>query len=160
MLRKNTLNKNIPEHLYKKIVEHMPICCVDIVFKVGKEVYLFKRAHQPAKNEWWLIGGRILKGERLKDAVLRKAKEEIGVDAKILKVIGVYETFFPESRFNTKTKKIDTHSISICFVIEPKHKNFNLKLNEEYICYKKITEIDGNLYPYVKMVLRDSGAIS
>lgn len=136
----------------------MPICCVDAVFKVGKKVYLFKRAYDPAKNEWWVIGGRILKGEYLNDAVIRKVKEEIGVDVKIVSIIGVYENFFRTNRFDTK-KKNGTHSISICFLVEPKKKNFKLNFNEEYTDCKILTKIDKNLHPYVQTVLRDSVAI-
>ena len=136
----------------------MPLCCVDAVFKFEKKVYLFKRAYEPAKNEWWVIGGRILKGERLNDAVIRKAKEEIGIDVKIKSFIGVYENFFSTSRFDTK-KKTGTHAISICFLVEPKEKNFELKFNEEYTDYKILTDIDKKLNTYVQTVLRDSGAI-
>jgi len=98
-------SKNIPAGLYKKIVSLMPICCVDLVFWSEGKVHLFKRAYAPAKDKWWVAGGRILKGEKIKDAVARKAKEDIGVDVKIRKMIGVYDTFFGASRFDTKAKK-------------------------------------------------------
>lgn len=160
MLKKNILNNNkIPMSLYKKIVGLMPICCVDIIFKVGKKVYLFKRRYEPAKNKWWLIGGRVLKGESLKNAAIRKVKEEIGVDARILKNVGTYEAFFATTRFDEKHKKSGAHSIVVCFVVEPKKKKFVLKLNEEHSKYKTIENIDKKLHPYVKTVLRDSGAL-
>ena len=156
-MRKATSNKKlIPGALYKKIVELMPICCVDAVFKSGKDVYLFKRAYEPAKDKWWIIGGRILKGETLKKAMLRKAKEEIGIDAKIVKQIGVYETFMKKTRFDKGKKKLGSHSIAVCYVIEPKRKNFKLKLNEEYKGYKIIKRINNNLHPYIKKLLKDS----
>ena len=157
MLRKNILNnEKIPLALYKKFVSLMPVCCVDAVLKVGEKVFLFKRAYEPAKNKWWLIGGRILKGERLNDAVIRKIKEEISVDAKIISRVGVYENFFRVSRFGKKEKR-GTHNISICFLVKPKKKNFKLNLNEEYTDYRTITKIDKNLHPYVQTVLRDCG---
>ena len=152
-------SKNIPAGLYKKIVSLMPICCVDMVFWSKGKVFLFKRAYAPAKNKWWIIGGRILKGERLKDAVARKAKEEIGVDIKIRKIIGVYEAFFGTNRFDTKAKKSGAHSISICFLVEPKRKNFKLRLNDEYKDYKAINKIDKNLHPLIQTMLKDSRAI-
>ena len=157
MLRKNTLNKKkISLSLYKKIIDFMPICCVDVVFKVGKKIYLFRRAYEPAKNEWWLIGGRVLKGEHLNEAVIRKVKEEIGIDTNIVRMIGVYENFLRKNRFNTKNEN-GTHSISICFLVKPKEKDFSLNLNEEYTDYKIITKTDKNLHPYVKSVLKDCG---
>ncbi len=135
----------------------MPICCVDAVFKAGEKVFLFKRAYEPAKDEWWVIGGRILKGERLNDAVIRKVKEEVGVDVKIVCMIGIYETFFKTSRFNTNNKKNGTHSISICFLVKPKNQNFKFNLNDEYTDCKIITKNDKKLHPYVQTVLRDCG---
>lgn len=135
----------------------MPICCVDAVFNVGKKVYLFKRTYEPAKNEYWLIGGRILKGESLKDSVIRKAKEEVGVDVEIIRMVGLYENFFKISRFDTKKKKYGAHAISVCFLVEPKNKDFKLSFNDEYFDYKIITKNDKNLHPYIQAVLRDSG---
>lgn len=152
-------SKNIPAGLYKKIVSLMPICCVDLVFCSKGKVYLFKRSYAPAKNKWWIIGGRILKGEKLKDAVARKAKEEIGVEIKIKKFIGVYDALFGTSRFDTKAKKSGSHSVSICFLVEPKRKNFKLKLNAEYTGHNAINKIGKGLHPLVQRVLKDSGAI-
>ena len=159
-MKKNfSKNKKIPAGLYKKIVSLMPICCVDLVFWSRSKVYLFKRAYAPAKNEWWIIGGRILKGEKIKDAVARKAKEEIGVDIKIRKMIGVYEAFFGTNRFDTKTEKSGAHSISLCFLVESKEKRFKLILNGEYKDHKAISRIDKNLHPLIQTVLEDSGVI-
>jgi len=163
MLKKNILNNRklndgkMPLSLYKKFVSLMPICCVDIVFNVGKKTYLFKRAYEPAKDEYWLIGGRILKGESLKTAAIRKAKEEVGVDVEIIRMIGLYENFFKISRFDTKKERYGAHAISICFLAKPKNKDFKLSLNDEYSDHKIITKNDKNLHPYVQAVLRDSG---
>ena len=157
MQRKYISNRNIiPLNLYKRILSIMPICCVDAIFKVRKEVYLFKRSYHPAKFEWWVIGGRITKGECIQDAIIRKVKEEVGVDVSIVKKVGVYELFFDASRFTNKNKMISTHAISNCFVVEPKNKNFKLKLNNEYTDYLKITKIDNKFHPYIKKVLRES----
>ncbi len=158
MLKKSIFNKEkIPLKLYKKIISLIPICCVDALLKDGNKFFLFKRAYEPAKNEWWLIGGRILKGESLKNAVIRKVKEEIGIDVKISKILGVYETFFPVSRFEANKRRISTHTISVCFVVEPIKKNFKLKLNEEYNGYKVVTKLERNFHPYIKKVLLDTG---
>jgi len=157
MPKKNIFNKKVPFPLYKKIISLVPICCVDAVFKAGVKVFLFKRTYEPAKNEWWFVGGRVLKNESFRNAVLRKVKEEVGVEVDILRMIGVYETFFDRSRFDTKKRKVSTHSINVCFVVEPKDKEFKFRLNEEYGSYRTITEIDKNFHPYIKKVLRDSG---
>ena len=155
MSKKVVLNeKRVPEYLYKKITQVMPVFCVDVIFKSKNKVYLFKRSYQPAKNKWWIVGGRVLKGERLRDAAIRKAKEEIGVDVKIQKMVGTYELFLQPGYFNSKK---GAHTISVCFLAQPKDKNFTLNLNEEYTGYRLISRISRNLHPYIQKVLKDSG---
>ncbi|MBI1936252.1 NUDIX domain-containing protein [Candidatus Woesearchaeota archaeon] len=159
MQKKNISVKHIPAQLYRKIVAMMPICCVDGILKSGKNVYLFKRSRAPAKNQWWAVGGRIFKWETFKEAMLRKAKEEIGIKVKITKQIGTYEAFFGTGYFESsgqKTKK-GAHTISVCFVIEPEYRMFRLKPNDEYSAYKRISKVENNFNPYIKRLLNDSG---
>jgi colanic acid biosynthesis protein WcaH len=37
---------------------------------------MYSRNDPPARGQWWLPGGRVLKGEMMRDAALRKAREE------------------------------------------------------------------------------------
>ena len=90
----------IEEKLYKKIQEVLPICCVDVVIlNKNKEFLLLKRKNEPAKDQWWVPGGRIKKGEKTEKAVLRKVKEETGLNIKIKKMLGVKETIFKKGFF-------------------------------------------------------------
>ena len=160
MKKRNISSKNnIPSGFYKKILQSMPICCVDMVLKSSNKIYLFKRTYEPVKGEWWFLGGRVFKGESLKDAVLRKAKSEAGIDVKIKKQIGTYESFFNKNRFSTKKNRNSTHSIAVCYLVEPKTKNFKLKLNDEHTDYMTITKIGNDLHPYVRQILRDVNGV-
>lgn len=80
---------NIPEQMYKDILEIMPICCVDLVITYHNKYLLLKRVKEPAKGEWWLPGGRIWKNEEIKCAALRKAREETGLDCEFVTQLGV-----------------------------------------------------------------------
>lgn len=72
----------IPTEEYTKIKKSFPIPCVDLIVKNEKgEILLIKRKNEPAKNEWWFPGGRIMFGETRKDAAIRKLKEECGIIA-------------------------------------------------------------------------------
>ena len=146
--------KFISEEEYSKILDLMPICCVDLIVKQEKQVLLVLRENKPAKNVWSFPGGRIFKGEKLEEAVLRKAKQEIGIDVKILSKIGVYETIFKEANF--KNVNSGTHTINIVFIVEP-IKDFKIKLDPTHSKLKWVNKIDNSLYPYVKGVLTDSG---
>lgn len=96
------------------VVENMPILCVDMIVTMGKTVLLVKRDNEPLKGEWWVPGGRVLKGETLTDAVHRKMKEEVGLEVDIHEFVGLYEGFFDKSAHG-----VPTHTVSAVFVVRP-----------------------------------------
>ena len=103
----------IPEEKYKYIMEVLPILCVDIMLKNDKgEFLLIKRGREPLKGHWWVIGGRVLKGEDLKDAAIRKISEETGILVNEVKLIGYYED---ANEINPFGLSIPLHSVSVVF---------------------------------------------
>jgi len=105
----------IPASEYKKIVDQMPIVCIDAIIMNHKGQYLLvRRKNEPLKDEFWLPGGRLLKNETLHDAVHRKVLQELGIDSHIVMPIGVYEDFFDKSPLNAKD---GLHTISIVFLV-------------------------------------------
>src|SRR3989344_8353561 len=145
------MSQRIPESLYREILRNMPICCVDIVIKSENGILLVYRKNEPAKDTWWLPGGRIYKNEKMEDAVLRKSFEETGLKVKIKKQIGAYETIFDKNPFDNS---FGVHSINICFVVEAL--NHEAKLDNQSSSFKWINKIESNLPDYVKKVLSDS----
>jgi colanic acid biosynthesis protein WcaH len=85
----------IPWELYRRILETMPIPCVAIAIVAGGSVLLVMRKDPPARGQWWLPGGRVLKGEMMRDAALRKAHEEVGIECHVGPIIHTAETIFP-----------------------------------------------------------------
>lgn len=103
----------IPADLYKKIVEVLPILCVDIVIKDSLGKYLLvRRANEPLKDQWWVVGGRVHKGESLRQAAVRKVESETSLKVKDLRVIGYYEKTFSEHRLDVEGA---IHTVSIVF---------------------------------------------
>jgi len=103
----------IPAEEYKQIINVLPILCVDIVVKNAAEQYLLiRRANEPLKDQWWVIGGRVLKGETLNEAAIRKVKEETDLDINIMFPIGYYEDTSEINPFGLETP---LHSVSIVF---------------------------------------------
>ena len=138
---------------YKKILEHIPICCVDVVICHCNKILLVNRNNEPAKNEWWFPGGRVFKNEKLEEAAIRKAYEEVGIKVQIVKIIGIYETMFDKGPFDDL--KSGVHTINICFLVKPTLENFKIKIDDTSSDYRWIDKIEENLYPYVKKVLRN-----
>jgi len=99
---------------YKKIIQKIPILCVDIILRHKDKVLLIKRADEPCKGIYWPIGGRVHKGESVDAAARRKILEEIGIKyTGDLIPIGFYEDNYTESAFEAQT---EYSSFSLVFV--------------------------------------------
>ena len=103
----------IPEEEYARIMEILPILCVDVVVQNSKAQYLLiRRANEPLKDQWWVIGGRVLKGETLEQAVVRKVEEEVGLNVGSVRPIGYYEDVSEMNPFGLSSPQ---HSVSVVF---------------------------------------------
>ena len=102
---------------YATVIECVPILCVDIdlvteIDAVTDGHVLFKRCNEPLKGEWWVLGGRIFKGETAIDAVRRKLKEEAGLGIQPpLKFTGFYEDTYDFSSIG----RGKYHTVSLMF---------------------------------------------
>ena len=143
---------HIPAEEYKKILETMPIACVDVVIAHNKKALLLCRKNEPLKNQWCFPGGRIHKNEKLEDAVKRKALEETGLKVRIGKKIGTYEAFFEKGPF--EDLKTGVHCIAVCFAAKPYGND--IKINRTSLEHKWFDHIDEKFHPYVKAVLKDA----
>jgi len=132
----------IPLEQYKEILSVMPIFCVDIIIQNGRGEYLLvKRSNEPLKEEWWIIGGRVLKGETMEEAVVRKVKQETGILVKEMEPIGYFELVEGANPFGLSFKY---HSMSVVFKVvigdsQP------VKLDEQSAEYKFAKELPAGL---------------
>jgi len=105
----------LEQKLYKKIMESMPIVCVDaLIINEKKEYLLVKRKNEPLKNKFWMVGGRLQKNELIEEGIKRKLKEEVNIEVGLIKYLGHFEEFFK----NTEQKiNGNFHSISFVFLV-------------------------------------------
>jgi len=109
--------------LYGRIEASMPIACVDFVPVRDGRLGLIRRA-SPHGEVWCHLGGRVLRGETLADALRRHCTETIG----LVPVVGVdpqpayvYQWFPPGlapvdgTAFGDDPRK---HAIGLSFVVE------------------------------------------
>ncbi len=142
----------IPTPLYKKILEVMPVPCVDVAVVRGKRFLLGKRVNKPAKNTWWFVGGRITKGERLQEAVRRHVTAETGISRmKVKRFLTVEETMFPDSAQGPAS-----HTINAVFLVEVPSESF-LPGNGENSKLQWFSKIDSRWHLSVKRPLRLAG---
>ncbi len=115
---------------YATVIRCVPILCVDIVLRLtgsrdyirtvdGKEsskYVLFKRNNEPLKNEWWVVGGRVYKGEMAETAARRKLFEECRLmrGPGELRFLGFYQEVFAFSSIG----RGEYHTLSLVFEAE------------------------------------------
>ncbi len=138
--------------LYRQILEFMPIPCVDIAVVANGAVLLVLRDDAPAQGEWWLPGGRILKGEMMRDTAIRKARQEVGIECNVGPIIHTAETIFPDGPGG-----IPIHSINACFFMFPAHPDFKITLDPHARDYRWVDHIPEGLHPYVERCLLGAG---
>lgn len=142
----------IPEDLYQQILQHMPIPCVDITIVSDGAVLLVKRGDAPACGEWWVPGGRVLKGEMMRETARRKAREEVGVECHCGPIIHTAETIFLDGPHD-----IPVHSVNSCFFMYPMKADFTVVLDQHHAQHRWVRSIDEGLHPYVEQCLRGAG---
>jgi ADP-ribose pyrophosphatase YjhB (NUDIX family) len=117
-------HKFLPSDFYGDLVRDCIVCCCDILLvrynpQTGrKETLLVERATDPVKGVWWWPGGRILKGETFFAAATRKARQETGIaHVQPRQVLGIYNTFFPTSHWDTDSSK-GTQTVNAVVLVE------------------------------------------
>src|SRR5580700_157310 len=86
----------------REVIRLAPLIAMDfIVRNAQSEVLLGLRNNEPAKGSYFVPGGRIWKGERLRDAFARILKSETNCAGNFddARALGVYEHFYATNRF-------------------------------------------------------------
>ena len=69
----------------------VPRVAVGVVILLNGKLLLVKRGQEPAKGLWTVPGGLVDVGEKVRDAAVREAKEELGLDIKIDRLLDVVD---------------------------------------------------------------------
>jgi colanic acid biosynthesis protein WcaH len=104
---------------FLEVVKLTPLVSIDLVItnKAG-EVLLGLRVNEPAKNTWFVPGGRICKDERIEEAFGRISETELGIrlDISGARPLGVFQHLY-DSNF-TETPGISTHYIVLAYALQ------------------------------------------
>lgn len=129
---------NLPLDAFSKLIQTAPLISIDLIVEVKGKYLLGKRLNSPAKNFWFVPGGRIFKNEKISDALERIEKKEINFDITKSEVsfFGVFEHFYPDSFVS---KDISTHYIVLAYNIAIDLDNLDLPMDEhsEYQLFTK-----------------------
>jgi colanic acid biosynthesis protein WcaH len=130
---------------YENMLDKLPICCIDIILKNKKGDFLIlKRSNEPAKEKWWIPGGRIYKNENFEIAAKRKIKEETGLDSFNFKTLGVVETIFDTGPFGKSVHTInvmgylETDEVDVIMDKQSEHYRWLSKIDNTYKLHEEI----------------------
>jgi len=81
-----------------------PIVGVGAVVLQDGKLILVKRRAEPGKGRWSIPGGTVHLGEKVRDATIREAKEESGLDIEIVedRPMDVFDSIITDDRGRTK----------------------------------------------------------
>ena len=106
-------NGFIEQNKYLEIIKNTQIMSTDLlIFNPDGEVLLGKRLNKPAKNSWFVPGGKVRKYETLTDAVKRVSKTELGLELSHQSILGVYNHIYTD---NFQNDEVGTHYV--CFAV-------------------------------------------
>jgi len=103
-----------------------PIVGVGAVIIQDGKLLLVKRRAEPGKGRWSIPGGSVHLGEKVRDATIREAKEESGLDIEIVddRPIDAFDSIIADDRGRTQY-----HFTLLEFLARPK--GGNLKAAED-----------------------------
>ncbi|MBN2611022.1 MAG: GDP-mannose mannosyl hydrolase [Bacteroidales bacterium] len=105
---------------FKTVVKNTPLISIDlIVYNALHKILLGWRVNSPARDTWFVPGGRINKNETVAQAFSRITAAELGKEFHIsaAQFMGVYEHIYPKENF-TGSNDFDTHYIVLGFRID------------------------------------------
>ncbi|MBT81107.1 MAG: GDP-mannose mannosyl hydrolase [Alteromonadaceae bacterium] len=137
----------LPDDTFRTVVDSTPLVSIDLIVKNSEgQVLLGKRNNKPAKDFWFVPGGRIQKNETMSDAFTRLCKEELGLEKRISDAVflGPYEHFYNDSIFDN----VSTHYVVLGYQItldrslgklpDKQHCDYKWMNVEEAVCSESV----------------------
>ena len=111
---KHLLNDND----FKELIKNAPLISIDLILKnKNREVLLGFRKNSPAKNKWFVPGGRIQKGEFRQEAFKRITTDELNqeIDIKDATFLKVTEHHYSDNTY--EIEGFGTHYVVLIYTI-------------------------------------------
>lgn len=93
-------SRQLPENIFEQVVANAPLVAIDLLVEdAERRVLLGWRKNPPARDNWFVPGGRVRKNETLSAAFSRITEEELGHPFRLDQCIfvGVYQHFYPDN---------------------------------------------------------------
>jgi len=73
---------------------------------------LVRRGAEPGRGKWSIPGGLVELGEKVEDAMVREAKEEVGLDVKAIRLVDVFDSLTLD-----KSGHVQYHFVVVNFLV-------------------------------------------
>jgi len=137
-----------------QVVKNAPLVSIDLIVTNNRnEILLGLRKNEPAKDYWFVPGGRILKNECIAHAFKRITKEELGIEMAYeqAEFLGVFEHFY-QSNF-AQEEGFTTHYVALAHQINISENSLQLPKtqHQEYKWLSKDSvSREEKVHPYTK----------
>ncbi|MEL4271892.1 GDP-mannose mannosyl hydrolase [Shewanella xiamenensis] len=131
---------------FSTIIACTPLVSIDLVVtNPNGQVLLGQRLNRPAKDFWFVPGGRILKNEPLSEAFKRLTRDELGHEFTIdqASLLGPFDHFYADNVFsdsvfreNVSAADNTTHYVAIAYYLKLDSQLDNLPLAIQHGGYK------------------------
>ena len=113
----------LPDAQFRSAIEALPLVSIDwVLSNPSGEVLVGQRLNAPARGAWFTPGGRVRKGEALRNAKLRIAMSELGVSRSVAEAwadraeaMGAWDHFYPDSALDVS---LPTHYVNLPFWLD------------------------------------------
>lgn len=147
----------LPTDIFKIVVDNAPLFAIDlVVVNESDELLVGKRLNAPAKDWWFVPGGRVFKNEHISDAFRRISDNELGMQCLLeqARLLGVFDHIYDDSVFDST---ISTHYINAAHLIRVKTEVLNLPIGEQHLDYRwvSVSDVltDMTIHPYSKVFI-------
>jgi colanic acid biosynthesis protein WcaH len=147
----------LSKETFQLVIENTPLFSIDlVVINQMAELLVGKRLNPPAKDFWFVPGGRVFKNETLEDAFKRLSIMELGEAYKRhqAKLLGITDHFYSDSIFGDH---LSTHYINAAYLIKVKTEELKLPYGEQHNAWRwvKLSEVesDDSIHHYSKVFM-------
>jgi colanic acid biosynthesis protein WcaH len=141
----------LPETDFAHIVRLTPLISLDLIVRSPENrILLGHRTNEPARDCWFVPGGRVTKNETVAAAFRRLTRDELGVEQALeqARFLGVYEHFYPTNRF--EQPGYGTHYVVLGFELRAsigpetlphdQHRDYVWKTEAELLTWPQVHE--------------------
>ncbi len=151
----------LPDSIYAAALDSLVICCADAVVLHQGLWLIARRAWEP-HPDWWVIGGRMRKGELIEQALRRNLRRELSLDIpedRLLTIIGYYSQIWDTRAWEPVTNGCHVFSITTVVHLTAEEKA-RIRLDEEYTNFQwvnpaHVIENAAQFHPCLVQIARD-----